>query len=137
MTKFCFKCVFVSCMQKFITASMTDTNRNKLLNVWAKFDRRRNEHCLTKGAHVEHLQYAPETYRHTTHQRDMRPKSCDRTQLNRFFLVIKEKLSHVSLFFCSMSHWCVSRLREWYASFRASPIFVRRILANKQYLKSN
>ncbi|GBO25569.1 hypothetical protein AVEN_131691-1 [Araneus ventricosus] len=44
------------------TAAVADIDGNKLLNVWTELDFRLDVCRVTKGPHIEHLQYVPETW---------------------------------------------------------------------------
>ncbi|GBM00972.1 hypothetical protein AVEN_55492-1 [Araneus ventricosus] len=49
-------------LQERIIAAVTDIDGNMLLNVWTELDYRWDMCRVTKGAHIEHLQYVPETW---------------------------------------------------------------------------
>ncbi|GBO22196.1 hypothetical protein AVEN_167188-1 [Araneus ventricosus] len=49
-------------LQERVTAPETDIDGNMLLNVWTELDYRCDTCQVTKGAHIEHLQYVPETW---------------------------------------------------------------------------
>ncbi|GBL92669.1 hypothetical protein AVEN_119070-1 [Araneus ventricosus] len=48
-------------LQERITAAVKDIDGNMLLNVWTELDYLWDVCRVTKGAHIEHLWYVPET----------------------------------------------------------------------------